>query len=289
MDQKAALVALEANIVEACTSHRLIHSRDKNYRACVSIGTDYLVKFGNHGTLWPELQTQSYIFDYARSNPHPDAPRIPQVVHHFGDGPTKYLVMEFITLTAAPPDLIDRTAQALVWLSNVPPPLNHVIGPLGGGRIRHELFDEYTAPLLFSSVWALERYMHKAYTLLHTQVQKKLSPVKISGDRFMFTQSDMHPSNFGVDQHGKTVLMGFADIGLLPETFVAYTMCSEKRLAPIATALSLSGSSNYQMASISALLCMMGGPKLGLDEHGNPIPRPGQGRGQQALDNGDRF
>ena len=63
----------------------------------------------------------------------------------------------------------------------------------------------------------------------------------------MFTQSDMHPSNFGVDQHGKTVLLDFAEIGLLPETFVAYTMSSEKRLAPIAIALSLSASSNTSM------------------------------------------
>ncbi|KAF8629971.1 hypothetical protein AX17_005537 [Amanita inopinata Kibby_2008] len=45
--------------------------------------------------------------------------------------------MEFITLTATPPDLIDRTAQALIWLSRVPPPPYHVIGPLGGGLDEH--------------------------------------------------------------------------------------------------------------------------------------------------------
>jgi len=121
-------------------------------------GLLYFVKFGHPNEILPEIQTQSYIFDYARSNPDPDAPRIPQVVHHFGDSRTEYLVMEFITLTAAP---IDRTAQALVWLSRVPPPPNHVIGPLGGGRIRHKFFKEYKAPLLFSSVEALQRYMYK--------------------------------------------------------------------------------------------------------------------------------
>lgn len=151
-----ALEALEANVVEACANV---------YRgyltACVSIGTDYFVKFGDPGTLWPEHQTQSYIFDYAMSNPHPDAPRIPQVVHYFRNRWTAYLVMEFITLTAPPPDLIDRTTQALVWLSNVPPPPNHAIGPLGGGRIRHRFFDDYEAPLLFSSVDALQRYMDR--------------------------------------------------------------------------------------------------------------------------------
>jgi hypothetical protein len=63
MDQSAALDALEANIVEACINHELVHEKDKNYRACVSIGTDYFVKFGDPDALWPELQAQSYIFD----------------------------------------------------------------------------------------------------------------------------------------------------------------------------------------------------------------------------------
>jgi hypothetical protein len=79
----------------------------------------------------------------------------------------------------------------------------------------------------------------------------------------MFTESDMHPSNFGVDQHGKTVLMDFAEIRVLPETFVAHTMFSEKRLAPIAIALSLSGSSNAWMAAVSSLLWMVATPKPG--------------------------
>ncbi|KAG9017989.1 hypothetical protein FRB90_012714 [Tulasnella sp. 427] len=212
MDHKAALKALKANIVEACAKHELVHWRDKDYRACLSMGTDYFVKFGNSDAIWPEFQTQSYIFDYARSNPHPDAPRIPQVVHHFGDSRTKYLVMEFIPLTAAPLSP-DRTAQALLWLSRVPPPLNHVIGPLGGGHICHQSFKDYKAPLLFSSVEALQRYMHKAYTLLSRQGQKRVSPVDISGDSLMLAQSDMRASNFGVDQNGKTVLMDFAEIG----------------------------------------------------------------------------
>jgi len=38
MDQEAALEALEANIVEVCTNHELVHWKDDDYRACVSIG-----------------------------------------------------------------------------------------------------------------------------------------------------------------------------------------------------------------------------------------------------------
>ena len=79
----------------------------------------------------------------------------------------------------------------------------------------------------------------------------------------MFTQSDMDLSNFGVDENGKTVLMDFGDVGLLPETFGAHTMASNGALAPIATSLGLSSDSNASMAAIAWLLGMTSDPKLG--------------------------
>jgi hypothetical protein len=36
-----------------------------------------------------------------------------------------------------------------------------------------------------------------------------MSPVSVSGERLMFTQSDMDDSNFGVDEHGRMVFDGF--------------------------------------------------------------------------------
>jgi hypothetical protein len=48
--------------------------------------------------------------------------------------------------------------------------------------------------------------------------------------------------------------MDFADIGLLSETLVEYTMYSEERLAPIATALNLSGGPNDSMVALSSLV-----------------------------------
>ena len=50
--------ALEANILEACTNHKLVYSKDENCRASVSIGADYFVKFGDPDALRPELQTR---------------------------------------------------------------------------------------------------------------------------------------------------------------------------------------------------------------------------------------
>ena len=152
--------AFEAVIMTACTKHEQEHWQDDDYRACVFIGSDYFVKFGHYEIIWPQIATQLYISDYAESQA--DAPRIPKVLHHFqGDRRRTYFVMEYITLTDSPPDLYERAGEALKWLSSVPAPPNHVIGPLGGGCIRHRFFKDDEAPLLFSSVEALERYMEK--------------------------------------------------------------------------------------------------------------------------------
>ncbi|KAI6109448.1 hypothetical protein EDD16DRAFT_1886653 [Pisolithus croceorrhizus] len=243
--------AFEAYVVDTCTNHELVHQKDENYRACVSIGTDYFVKYGDPETLGPQFETQSYIYEYAKSDP--DAPRIPKAIHYFGDRTT-------------------MIAQAVKWLSGVPPPPGPVIGPLGGGHIRHKFFKDFMAPLPFRSVAALERYMQKAYTtLLSPQRQERVAPVRICSDRLMFTQSDMDPSNFGVDEHGKTTMMDFGAIGLLPESFAAHTMSTrDKRLAPIASCLGLSRSANASMAAISSHLWMTSDETLDLDEYGNP-------------------
>jgi hypothetical protein len=100
------------------------------------------------------------------------------------------------------------------------------------------------------------------HSMLPAPMRNLRSPVKICGDRLMFTQSDMHLSKFGVDENGKTVLMDFGNIGLLPETFVAYTMSTDA-LAPIATSLGLSSDSGASMAAIAWYLCMTSDPTLG--------------------------
>jgi hypothetical protein len=215
--------------------------------------------------------TQVYIYHYAESQV--DAPRIPKVIHHFqGDHRRGYLVMEHLKLRgSSPPDLPERIAEALKWLSGVPAPSNHVIGPLGGGRIRHRFFKDDEAPLLFSSIEALERYMEKVHpclyllkhpltcnlgqgrTRLSSLSRRPVKPVSISGERLIFTQSDMDTSNFGVDEDGNTVLLDFGQIGLLPESFVMYIMCSGTSFtASVAKSLGWSGSFNLTSMAVSS-------------------------------------
>lgn len=59
--------AFEAAIADACTKHEESHWKEHGYRNCITIGTEYFVKFGNPRTLWPEIATHKYIFEYAVS------------------------------------------------------------------------------------------------------------------------------------------------------------------------------------------------------------------------------
>ena len=157
MDQTAGL---EDKVVAACTAHESAHRAEDNYRAAVRVDTEYFVKFGDVADLVPEIETQRYLSDYAMSNPGPGVPRIPRVLHWFQRGRTTYLVMEFVRLLPTS-SIADGVTAALVWLASVPAPDGHVLGPLGGGGIRHKFFKDARAPLRFSDVGALQRYMDK--------------------------------------------------------------------------------------------------------------------------------
>jgi hypothetical protein len=43
----------------------------------------------------------------------------------------------------------EQVAGALQWLHALPAPRDFAIGTMGGGRLRHKLFKDYTAPLSF--------------------------------------------------------------------------------------------------------------------------------------------
>jgi hypothetical protein len=74
----------------------------------------------------------------------------------------------------------------------------------------------------------------------------------------MFGQPYMHESHFGIDENGKTVLMGLGDIGVVPETFLAFTLPASIRLHFIAASLGLTDISDTLrlMAAISRFLWM---------------------------------
>ncbi|KIO26487.1 hypothetical protein M407DRAFT_243703 [Tulasnella calospora MUT 4182] len=263
------LAIFEAAIVSACTAHELAHWREDGYRRCVEI-EQFFVKFDDYEYLEPEVTTQTYVSQYAESDA--SAPRVAKILHFFKGGQRMgYAVMEYINLVSPP--VPEKVAEALEWLRKVPVPRDHVgIGPLGNGLARHQLFKNYKAPLRFSSINALELYLNKALTK-RPRRSKTVTPVSLSGERLVFTQSDVDESNFGIDDEGKTVLLDFAEVGILPESFASHTMSSiDPFTVAVAKCLTWPDSPNlYSMSVIGYLLWMLHDPSLGLDKDGNSL------------------
>ena len=155
------LAALEGAIISACEKHDRDHKSDYVYTRCVVV-EGVFVKYDSYRSMWPQCQTQSYIFECAKLDMN--APRVPEVLHFFHrDYKMAYMVMEYITLAPLPAlDFPKKVAMAVQWLHDLPPPSDRVrVGPLGSGLARHTLFKDYKAPLNFSSIQAIERYLNK--------------------------------------------------------------------------------------------------------------------------------
>lgn len=118
---------LQAHIIQECTKHKTSNWKKRDYRQCITLGTDYFIKFGDPKTLASEAATQTHIQRYAAFDTVPTLPRIAKVLFQFEEQFTMYIVMEYIELVSyANPD---RKADALIWLSKVAPAPNHVLGP----------------------------------------------------------------------------------------------------------------------------------------------------------------
>ncbi len=92
-----------------------------------------------------------------------------------------------------------------------------------------------------------------------------LDPIDIKNESLVFTQSDMDVKNFGVDENGKTCLFDFEEVGLLPQSFVTYTMspANESFTAKVAEYLNLPPSLNIpSMRRVSGFLWVFSDPTL---------------------------
>ena len=103
------LATFESAVISAC----IAHDQARYNRGCVVIEQKYFVKFDNYGILRPEVETQAYIYQYAKSDA--SAPRVPEILRFFKSENMGYVVMEYINLSS-PPDAekaAEKAAEAL--------------------------------------------------------------------------------------------------------------------------------------------------------------------------------
>lgn len=122
----------------------------------------------------PQIQTRLHLSSTAEGDESDLQPRIPELIDHFDDGQGKTYVCRYgtVNLVERPSsDLNKRIANAIEWLSTVPPPPGHLLGPLGGACIRHRFFHSDDASEPYASVQALERYIEKGRKRLYKSGQ----------------------------------------------------------------------------------------------------------------------
>ncbi|KIY43485.1 hypothetical protein FISHEDRAFT_78345 [Fistulina hepatica ATCC 64428] len=234
------------------------------------------------GIMFDQANTQKYVYDQTTHDP--SAPRVPKIYECFTYDWMTYLVMELLQATSirewveATPDQRDErwaasykeVAKALNWLRRLPPPPGAGIGPVGGGYARHRLFKDRKAPLKFSSNRALEIYVNKSYKWIPRGYEPP--EIQISHEPLVFTQSDMHETNFLVDDKERVCIIDFGDIGLLPESFASFTVHSigSPFVQGVAGYLGWQVTPNLaSMHRAAGILIMIANPTLGLDKDGN--------------------
>ncbi|TRM57795.1 hypothetical protein BD626DRAFT_634509 [Schizophyllum amplum] len=239
-------------------------AQHRRRNGCVVV-EPYFVKYDDPTRLVCDVKTRSLL---SSTEQQANKPRIPELIHHFDNGQgITYVVLEHVKLAESPADLAERTALAVTWLSGVQAPPDHRLGPLGGGCIRHIFFESMEAPLPFASAKALERYVEKGRRRLYAK-GRGFDPVSLTDERLVCVQGNMNESHFGVDEEGRTVLMGSSNISFVPETFARYAFVNAK-LRTLVDRLGLSGAPNMRsMVAIAHNLGMTADPSLGLDNHG---------------------
>ena len=89
----------EVAIEVACREHEATHSRGNKNTACVLVGS-YIVRYGDPIKLVSYTATQSLLCNAQQET---NKPRIPQLIHHFGNGQGKaFVIVEAIKLVEMP-------------------------------------------------------------------------------------------------------------------------------------------------------------------------------------------
>ena len=152
-------VALEPAIVAACADHEKDMFKVPDYRRLIRFA-GFFIKFGDTRCFPSEVQMHDRFAKVTEKDL--TAPRVPLIHHSFKHGHFTYAIIEPIQLVPVAEDVfVQKVADAVLWMRSQPCPAGVTLGPLGSGPACHEVFKDYRAPLPFTSVVALEKYLNE--------------------------------------------------------------------------------------------------------------------------------
>ncbi|KAJ9257924.1 hypothetical protein DTO207G8_1701 [Paecilomyces variotii] len=195
----------------------------RNHLTYSSKDREIFIKYNNASM--SEAHTQLFFYNYMMSKDNPVF-RIPEIYHAFQtEGKGTYILKENIDIEGQASD--EQRVQALCELVSVPPP-SGVFGNIGGGLIRHPIFDDEEAPVHFASTAKLEAYINRALQWFN-RINGRQDKVDFSNEPLMCYYADFHRSNFPVDVNGQLWVIDFEHAGVLPSSFMSYALRAHPR------------------------------------------------------------
>jgi hypothetical protein len=151
-------VALEPAIIAACANHEKDNHAVLGYRRLI-LFANYIIKFGDSWCFSSEVQTHNHFAKVTEKDP--TAPRVALIHHIFKHEHLTFAIIEPIqTILVAEDVFVQKVADAVLWMRNQACPAGVALGPLGSGPAWHEIFEGHCAPLPFTSVIALEKFLN---------------------------------------------------------------------------------------------------------------------------------
>ncbi|KAH8824855.1 hypothetical protein DL96DRAFT_1530674 [Flagelloscypha sp. PMI_526] len=192
----------------------------------------FWVKYGCSLTLGEGL-TQAHVADIVNAD-FESIVCVPKVYLIFSHGRIRYIVMQFVegetigerrstNMGKYREEDVQAVVAAVKRLTALKMPPGTPPGPIGGGTIGHDFFNECRSTLVYPTVKHLQR-----------QINRLARPQKLRVDFVSETEeeglilclSDIHESNFMIDGRNTLWSIDFGCTGYMPRSYVSYSMCT---------------------------------------------------------------
>ncbi|OAA59033.1 Protein kinase-like domain protein [Niveomyces insectorum RCEF 264] len=171
--------------------------------------------------------------------------------------PTTVIVMEYIpgkTLEQLWEDADEaeqetyrhRVADAFMALSRIPvDPSKRSPSAVDGSHIKHQMFDDRVAPRLYENVQQLQDHLN----LLSKRLRGN-TPCNMAEEPLVYCFSDLHMSNFMIDEDGRMAVVDFAHTSFVPASMALFPARTNRLYFDISALVDIPGANPAQVVPL---------------------------------------
>lgn len=235
----------EGYVVDIAKRQPLSDSRGWQVSGCAYPADSPLIyiKYGHNGETLrdSEARTQQWAFDALKMKVPPEERRhihIPEIYRVFEFDEWTYILMEYIpgktllqimenwqAYSELADKYADQIAAGLRLLLSLPVPEDAAPGPVGGGLVRHALYQDHRAPIEYDSVDMMEKHLNKVATM----ITDKAPTVKLERELHLVF-ADLYEGNFKFTEDGDMYFVDLKQASFLPLSFMSYALIQPHRI-----------------------------------------------------------